>query len=161
MAARLNGGDDAHLDPGWTAMKQLAANCKAIAQSTSNLTDMLTTGEVWIAPWWDGRAYALVDEGVPVDFVVPKEGAFNTNVEMIITKYSKNQEMAYKFLNAMKCILRTCMEEGAFGLSSGLSYIPGAFTPTEELIALCRELVPFHGIYNTHMRNESNHAVNR
>jgi len=101
MAARLNGGDDAHLDPGWTAMKQLAANCKAIAQSTSNLTDMLTTGEVWIAPWWDGRAYALVDEGVPVDFVVPKEGAFNTNVEMIITKYSKNQEMAYKFLNAM------------------------------------------------------------
>jgi len=62
-------------------------------------------------------------------------------------------------LNSMKCILRTCMEEGAFGLSSGLSYIPGAFTPTEELIALCRELVPFHGIYNTHMRNESNHVV--
>jgi len=101
MAAKLNGGNDSNLQPGMEALKRLAGNCKAIAQTTSNLTDMLTTGEVWIAPWWDGRAYALVDEGVPVDFVVPKEGAFNTNVEMVITKYSKNQEMAYKFLNAM------------------------------------------------------------
>ena len=101
MAAKLNGGDDAHLDPGWEAMKKLSGNSQAIAQSTSNLTDMLTTGAVWIAPWWDGRTYALAADGVPVDFVVPKEGAFNTNVEMVITKYSKNQEFAYKFLNAM------------------------------------------------------------
>lgn len=59
----------------------------------------------------------------------------------------------------MKAMLRKLMQQGALGLSSGLSYIPGAFTSTEELIELCKELVPFHGIYNTHLRNESNHVV--
>jgi len=62
-------------------------------------------------------------------------------------------------LEAMKTKLDELMRQGAFGLSSGLSYIPGAFTDTEELIELCRVLVPYHGIYNTHMRNESNHVV--
>lgn len=62
-------------------------------------------------------------------------------------------------LKKMKHILSHLMESGAYGLSSGLSYIPGAFTSTEELIELCAELVPFDGIYNTHMRNESNRVV--
>lgn len=99
MAAKLNGGSDANLDPGFDMLKTLASHSKAIAQSTSNLTDMLTSGDVWIAPWWDGRTYALKAAGVPVDFVVPKEGAFNTNVEMVIAKYSTKQELAYEFLN--------------------------------------------------------------
>jgi N-acyl-D-amino-acid deacylase len=44
------------------------------------------------------------------------------------------------------------MDQGAVGLSSGLDYIPSRYARTEELVALCRELAPFGGVYVTHMR---------
>src|SRR6266550_94100 len=47
-------------------------------------------------------------------------------------------------------LVRQGMEEGAVGLSSGLDYIPSLYADTEELIALCREMAPFGGVYVTH-----------
>ncbi len=46
------------------------------------------------------------------------------------------------------------MDEGAFGLSSGLIYAPGMFGATEELVALATELSRFDRPYTTHMRDE-------
>ncbi len=57
-------------------------------------------------------------------------------------------------LNAMKDIIRENMEAGAFGLSSGLVYLPGSVTPTEELIELSKVVSEYDGIYDSHMRNE-------
>ena len=39
----------------------------------------------------------------------------------------------------MKALLREAMEEGAFGMSTGLDYPPGSYANTEELIELSRE----------------------
>jgi N-acyl-D-amino-acid deacylase len=55
-------------------------------------------------------------------------------------------------LARMRRIVRQAMEEGAVGVSSGLDYIPSRYAATEELVELCRELVPFGGVYVTHMR---------
>jgi N-acyl-D-amino-acid deacylase len=55
-------------------------------------------------------------------------------------------------LGRMQRIVRQGMEEGAVGLSSGLDYIPSRYADTDELVALCRELAPFGGVYVTHMR---------
>jgi N-acyl-D-aspartate/D-glutamate deacylase len=38
----------------------------------------------------------------------------------------------------MKELVRQGMRDGAFGLSTGLFYVPGTFTPTEEVIELAR-----------------------
>lgn len=57
-------------------------------------------------------------------------------------------------LGRMKEMVRRSMEAGAFGLSSGLEYTPGAYAETEELIELARELKPYKGIYISHIRNE-------
>jgi dihydroorotase/N-acyl-D-amino-acid deacylase len=46
------------------------------------------------------------------------------------------------------------MVEGAFGLSSGLKYIPGAYSETEEVIELASIAGEYGGIYITHMREE-------
>ncbi len=46
------------------------------------------------------------------------------------------------------------MDEGAFGLSSGLEYDVGFSATTEELIALSRPAAKHHGIYMSHMRDE-------
>jgi len=44
------------------------------------------------------------------------------------------------------------MAEGAFGLSSGLDYPPGAFATTDELAALTEEAGRHGGLYHTHVR---------
>ena len=46
------------------------------------------------------------------------------------------------------------MEEGAFGLSSGLEYDPGFYSSTGELIALARAAADAGGFYMSHMRDE-------
>ncbi len=55
-------------------------------------------------------------------------------------------------LDRMRGLLRESMEEGAFGLSSGLDYPPGAFATTPELAALTDEAARLGGIYHTHVR---------
>ncbi len=46
------------------------------------------------------------------------------------------------------------MEEGAFGLSTGLEYTPGCYTPTDELITMARVVGRYGGVYASHIRNE-------
>ena len=48
--------------------------------------------------------------------------------------------------------LREAMEDGAFGLSTGLDYPPGAYATTEELAAIAEVSAELGGIYHTHVR---------
>jgi N-acyl-D-amino-acid deacylase len=57
-----------------------------------------------------------------------------------------------KELANMQAILREGMEEGAFGMSTGLDYPPGSYADTAELIELSREAMRLGGIYHTHVR---------
>ncbi len=52
----------------------------------------------------------------------------------------------------MRALLREGMEEGAFGLSTGLDMPPGSYASTAELIELTREATRLGGIYHTHVR---------
>ena len=56
-------------------------------------------------------------------------------------------------LKNMRAMLREGMEEGAFGLSTGLDYPPGSYADTAELVELAREAARQGGIYHTHLRN--------
>lgn len=57
-------------------------------------------------------------------------------------------------MDKMKALLIEGMDAGALGMSSGLVYPPGSFSKTVELIELARVLVPYGGIYFTHIRGE-------
>lgn len=52
----------------------------------------------------------------------------------------------------MKSVVREAMEEGAYGLSTGLDYPPGAYADTDELVALSEASARLGGIYHTHTR---------
>jgi N-acyl-D-amino-acid deacylase len=52
----------------------------------------------------------------------------------------------------MRALIREGMEEGAFGISTGLDYPPGAHASTEELTALSTESARHGGMYHTHVR---------
>ena len=52
----------------------------------------------------------------------------------------------------MAALLKEGMQEGAFGLSSGLDYPPGSYATTGELAELTREAGRNGGFYHTHVR---------
>ncbi|PPU97732.1 D-aminoacylase [Xanthomonas hyacinthi] len=55
----------------------------------------------------------------------------------------------------MSRLLEADMEAGAFGLSTGLMYEPGAFSTTEEVVALAQVAARRGGRYISHVRNEA------
>ena len=55
----------------------------------------------------------------------------------------------------MRGLVRQGMLEGAFGLSTGLFYIPGSFTTTAEVTDLARIAGSMGGIHISHMRDET------
>jgi dihydroorotase/N-acyl-D-amino-acid deacylase len=55
----------------------------------------------------------------------------------------------------MRGLVRQGMLDGAVGLSTGLFYVPGIFTPTDEVIELAKVVVAMGGIHVSHMRNEA------
>ena len=66
-------------------------------------------------------------------------------------------------LAAMRRTVAEAMDAGAVGLSTGLIYVPGMYSSTEEIVALAEEAARADGIYASHIRGEGAHlfrAVN-
>jgi N-acyl-D-amino-acid deacylase len=57
-------------------------------------------------------------------------------------------------LARMQAMVARAMGEGAWGLSTGLRYLPGAFSGVEEVVALSRPAADSGGIYTSHLREE-------
>ena len=62
-------------------------------------------------------------------------------------------------LEQMRQLTREGMQAGGLGLSSGLFYAPGSYAVTEELIALARVVGEVGGVYQSHIRDESDYDV--
>ncbi len=58
-------------------------------------------------------------------------------------------------IDQMRELVRQGMRDGAFGLSTGLFYVPGIYTPTDEVIELAKVAGAMGGIHISHMRNEA------
>ena len=62
-------------------------------------------------------------------------------------------------IGKMKELAAQAMRDGAFGLSTGLFYVPGNYTPTEEVIELAKVVGRMGGIHISHMREEAAHVL--
>ncbi len=62
-------------------------------------------------------------------------------------------------MGLMKEMLAQSLEEGAFGLSSGLIYPPGSYARAEELVELAGVMKDHGGFYASHMRNEGDRLI--
>jgi N-acyl-D-amino-acid deacylase len=62
-------------------------------------------------------------------------------------------------MNKMKELLTTALDDGAFGMSTGLIYPPGSYSSTEELIEMASLLTNYGAIYTTHIRNEGDNLI--
>jgi len=106
------------------------------------------------------------DGGGPTDLVAQaaelEAGGIGANAALLIGHGSvrravlgaADRDPSPDELEKMKAIVRQGMADGAFGLSSGLFYVPGRFAETEEVIALAREA---GHVYTSHIRDEGNY----
>jgi N-acyl-D-amino-acid deacylase len=59
----------------------------------------------------------------------------------------------------MRARLREALAAGAWGMSTGLVYPPGAYAATDEIVAVGRELSPSRALYASHIRNEASRLL--
>jgi N-acyl-D-amino-acid deacylase len=89
------------------------------------------------------------------------------NVASLIGHNSVRQEVMGESLlgpnpeqqQKMEQLVSKAMEDGAVGLSTGLIYVPGTYSKTEEVINLAKVAATHYGIYASHIRNEGDHVL--
>jgi dihydroorotase/N-acyl-D-amino-acid deacylase len=57
-------------------------------------------------------------------------------------------------LERMRTMVAQAMGDGAWGISTGLKYLPGAYAKTDEIVALAQVAADSGGIYTSHLREE-------
>ena len=76
-------------------------------------------------------------------------GSIRTMAMGLVNRQSTPEE-----LQRMKDLARTAMLDGAFGLSTGLFYVPGNYAPTEEVVEIAKVVGQLGGMHISHMRDE-------
>lgn len=66
----------------------------------------------------------------------------------------ENRAPTAEELKAMEAEVDSAMKDGAFGISTGLKYLPGAFSKVDEVISLSKVASDYGGIYTSHLREE-------
>jgi len=90
------------------------------------------------------------------------EGGIGPNAALLVGHGSvrqlvmgrENREPTEEELEEMKELVKEAMEQGVYGLSTGLVYVPGSFGNTDEVVELVKVIAPYGGIYHSHIRNE-------
>ncbi|HEY0751415.1 MAG TPA: amidohydrolase family protein, partial [Chitinophagaceae bacterium] len=62
-------------------------------------------------------------------------------------------------MQKMEALVHEAMKSGAVGLSTGLIYIPGTYSTTQEIIRLAKVASQYKGLYASHMRNEGDSVL--
>jgi N-acyl-D-amino-acid deacylase len=103
------------------------------------------------ATWSSFEEYLeILDKGVALNVVAfVGHGAVRKYVIGLEERAPTSEE-----LDEMKTLVRQAMQEGAFGMTSGLVYPPGRYADSLELIELCKIVAEFDGVYASHIRGE-------
>ncbi len=72
---------------------------------------------------------------------------------------SENRFATPEEIVRMQSLVEQAMKDGAVGLSTGLIYIPGTYSNTEEVVALAKAAGKYGGVYASHMRDEGAHIT--
>jgi len=92
----------------------------------------------------------IEDQGTAVNVVsLVGHGTVRIAVMGVDNRAPSNQD-----LEQMKELVAGAMTDGAFGMSSGLVYLPGSFATTDELVELCKVVARQGGLYTSHIRGE-------
>ncbi|MDH5406929.1 MAG: amidohydrolase family protein, partial [Candidatus Aminicenantes bacterium] len=103
----------------------------------------------------EGFYTRLAKNGIAVNFAtLVGQGTIRSRV-----MEQERREPTPEEIEQMKVLVAEAMEQGAFGLSTGLEYTPSGFAATPEVIELCRVAARYGGFYATHIRSEADQLL--
>jgi putative spermidine/putrescine transport system substrate-binding protein len=100
LMAKLGGGDERHIDPGFEKFKELKV--RAYVTSHEEEFGVFQREEAWIGQWTSGRVYWAQTKGLSLNWTIPKEGAFAMVTVIGVTKGAEargNKELAMRYIN--------------------------------------------------------------
>ncbi len=112
----------------------------------------IVTGNCGSGPLDVGKYYQEIDEfgvGVNVAHLLP-QGSLRRDVIGDDDRKATDEE-----LTRMKELAGKAMQDGAWGMSSGLIYVPSSYADTQELAEIAKVVGRHGGLYASHIRNEN------
>jgi N-acyl-D-aspartate/D-glutamate deacylase len=141
-----NHSDDSILEP-----KSKYARCYLTQGCTTLVTGNCGGGRGDIGKYYDDLATAKV--GINIAHLIP-QGEVRDKVMGKVRRAPTADE-----LKKMRNLVDQGMQEGAWGMSTGLQYVPGSFAKTDELVALAAVVGQRGGIYASHIRDEGDELL--
>lgn len=117
MMNRANGGTLENIQPGLDFVKALLPNATLISKSPE-IQQNFAQGNAWIAAYAQDYAFTLTKAGLPVKFILPKEGAALAPITVNLVKGRPNRDLALKFIDF------SIRAEASRGWAMGLRYAP-------------------------------------
>ena len=132
IAARLNGGDEFNVDPGFEVWAENAENFRALVDSNDAVKNLLVSGDAWAAPWFSSISNVWIEEGGPFGFAVPEEGAIAFPSYLAIVDGSDEAEK--KVCSDLINTLLDAENAGRYGaLTSSIPVVTNAVLTEEQL----------------------------
>ncbi|PRD44882.1 branched-chain amino acid ABC transporter substrate-binding protein [Phyllobacterium phragmitis] len=142
MFAKMNGGGEKDIEPGFTAMKdEVNQNVLAYEPSPGKMTELFQSGQAALAVWGTGRVQSFANTGFPIDFVYPKEGAVSLLASACPIEKPNASPLASEFVKAMlePKVQLVLLEEYGYGPVNKTVKIPpemGKMAPIGERVDL-------------------------
>jgi N-acyl-D-aspartate/D-glutamate deacylase len=160
-AAKVINGKGLYVTPGFIDLHTHVDRGMYFAENRACLNYLKQGVTTVIVGQCGTSAWPIFEKAEDVMKVWSKEG-IGPNAALLVGHGSVRQiamgmeerEPTAEELEKMKALVQEAMEQGAYGLSTGLIYQPGSFGKTDEVIELVKIIAPYGGIYHTHVRDE-------
>lgn len=107
--------------------------------------------------WTDAAGYASHLEALPLGCNIALQVGHGA-VRVAVMGFDDRPPTTGE-LEAMQRLVAASLEQGAFAMSSGLIYVPGAYAATDELVALAQVAKRYGAFYSSHVRGEGDTLV--
>lgn len=134
LMAKLQGGDEKRIDPGFKKMAELGKNIDVWYTAHPQALTLFKTEQISLAVWTNARASWAKKEGANVEFVIPKEGAFPVVSTVHVVK-GRRTELGMRFINHL------LGQTSQRAIAEGLEYAP--VNRTVDISADIKARVPY------------------
>ncbi|MFC4006880.1 ABC transporter substrate-binding protein [Nonomuraea purpurea] len=100
MAAKVGGGSEQDIDPGFAGVKKVAANAVTF-DTTADVSNYFLQGQAVATVWGNSRVQTLAAKGFPIAFVYPEEGALPLIATVNVVNKAPHADLAHTFVNTL------------------------------------------------------------
>jgi N-acyl-D-amino-acid deacylase len=157
-ARRVIDATNQYVTPGWFALHEHVE--LAILRGHGTLPNFTTQGFTTAVINADGRTgtWPLTKQRADLE----RAGTALNLIPMVGHSTVRRMAMGQDFrrfataaeIDRMKALVREGMEQGAFGLTTGLEYSPALWSSEEEVLELAKAIAPYGGHYQSHLRSQ-------